>query len=148
LLTALAVLLSGLLYAQSSERAKRIGGQLMCMCNCNQILTQCNHVGCTVSAAMLKDLDQRVQAAGSDDLILQSFVQEFGTKVLASPPAQGFNLLAWVIPGGAFVAGLSLVIVVIRQWRHRYELAPAGGPPVSDEVLERARQQADRETED
>jgi cytochrome c-type biogenesis protein CcmH len=148
LLTVVAVLPSGLLYAQSSERAKRIGGQLMCMCNCNQILTQCNHVGCTVSAAMLKDLDQRVQTASSDDLILQSFVQEFGTKVLASPPAQGFNLLAWVIPGVAFAAGLSLVIVVIRQWRHRYELAPAGGPPVSSEVLERARQQADRETED
>ena len=141
-------LLSGLLYAQSSDRAKRIGGQLMCMCNCNQILTQCNHVGCTTSAAMIKELDQRVQTASSDDLILQSFVQEFGTKVLASPPAEGFNLLAWFIPGIAFSAGLALVIVVIRQWRRRYQLVPAGGPPLSPEMLERARQQADRETED
>jgi cytochrome c-type biogenesis protein CcmH len=151
---AAAVLLSGLLYAQNSDRAKRIGSQLMCMCNCNQILTQCNHVGCTMSAAMLKELDQRVAGSGSDDLILQSFVQEFGTKVLASPPAQGFNLLAWFIPGLAFGIGLALVIVVIRQWRRRYELAPAGGPPISSEVsmssemLERARRQADRETED
>jgi hypothetical protein len=48
----------------------------------------------------------------------------------------------------AFSAGLALVIVVIRQWRRRYELAPAGGPPVPPEMLERARQQADRETED
>ena len=145
---AVVVLLSGLMYAQNSDRAKRIGGQLMCMCNCNQILTQCNHVGCTMSAAMLKELDQRVQGPGSDDLILQSFVQEFGTKVLASPPAQGFNLLAWTIPGIAFGVGLAMVILVIRQWRRRYELAPAGGPPMSSEMLERARQQADRETED
>lgn len=143
-----AILLSGLLYAQNSDRAKRVGGQLMCMCNCNEILTQCNHVGCTMSAAMLKQLDQRVQTTSSDDLLLQSFVQEFGTKVLASPPAQGFNLLAWFIPGIAFGAGLALVIVVIRQWRRRFELAPAGGPPVSSEILERARRQADRETED
>src|SRR5882724_2511436 len=92
LLVAAAALLSGLLYGQNSDRAKRIGGGLMCMCNCNQILTQCNHVGCTMSASMIKELDQRVQGSGSDDLIVQSFVQEFGAKVLASPPAQGFNL--------------------------------------------------------
>jgi cytochrome c-type biogenesis protein CcmH/NrfF len=147
-LAAVAVLVSGLLYAQDSDRAKRIGGQLMCMCGCNQVLTQCNHVGCKVSAAMLKELDQRVQTASSDDLILQSFVQEFGPKVLASPPAQGFNLLAWFIPGIAFAAGLSLVVVVIRQWRRRFELAPAGGPPVSAEALARAREQVDRETQD
>ncbi len=85
------VLLSGLLYAQNSDRAKRIGGQLMCMCNCNQILTQCNHVGCTMSAAMLKELDQRVQGPGSDDLILQSFVQEFGTKVLGLAARTGLQ---------------------------------------------------------
>jgi cytochrome c-type biogenesis protein CcmH len=143
-----AVLLSGFVYAQSSDRAKQIGGQLMCMCGCGQILTQCNHVGCQVSAAMIKNLDQRVQSSGSDDLIVQSFVQEFGTKVLASPPKEGFNLLAWLIPGVAFSAGLSVVILVIRQWRRRFELAPAGGPPVSSEILARAREQADRETED
>jgi cytochrome c-type biogenesis protein CcmH len=142
------MLLCGLAYAQSSERAKHLGSQLMCMCNCNQILTQCNHVGCTVSASMLKQLDQRVESASSDDLILQSFVQEFGPKVLASPPAEGFNLLAWIIPAVAFGTGLALVIVVIRQWRRRYELAPAEGPPISSEALDRARQQADRETED
>ena len=144
-----AVLLSGLLYAQNSDRAKRVDGQLMCMCNCNQILTQCNHVGCTVSAAMIKELDQRVQTAGSDDLLLQSFVQEFGMKVLASPPAQGFNLLAWMIPGIAFALGLWLVVVVIRQWKRRgMQLAPAGGPPISSEAFDRARRQIDEETEE
>jgi cytochrome c-type biogenesis protein CcmH len=150
LLTALAVVLltSALVYAQNSDRAKHVGGQLMCMCGCNEILTQCNHVGCTVSASMLKELDQRVQTANSDDLILQSFVQEFGAKVLAVPPAQGFNLLAWGIPAIAFAGGLALVGVVIRQWLRRPELAPAAGPPISSEELERARQQIDEDTEE
>ena len=149
-LAAVLALVSGLLYAQGSERAKRLGDGMMCMCNCGQILTQCNHVGCTVSSAMLKELDQRVGGDSSDDLLLQSFVQEYGPKVLASPPAQGFNLLAWIIPGLAFGMGLALVVVVIRHWRRRFELAPAGGPPmpVSSEALDRARRQADRETED
>ena len=141
-------LLAGLLYAQSSERAKRVGGGMFCMCNCGQILTACNHVGCTVSATMLKQLDERAAVNSSDDLLLQSFVQEYGPKVLASPPAQGFTLLAWIIPGLAFGLGLGVVLLVIRQWRRRFELAPAGGPPISSETLERARRQADRETED
>jgi cytochrome c-type biogenesis protein CcmH len=154
LLTAVAlaaVLTSVLVYAQNSDRAKRIGGQLMCMCGCNEILTQCNHVGCTVSASMLKEMDQRVQGNGSDDLILQSFVQEFGVKVLATPPAQGFNLLAWGIPVMAFAGGLVLVGFVIRQWLHRPQLAPAGGPPVSSfssAELDRVRRQIDEETEE
>jgi cytochrome c-type biogenesis protein CcmH len=149
-LAALAALISGLVYAQGTDRAKRVGGGLMCMCNCNEILTQCNHVGCTTSAAMLKELDQRITTTSSDDLLLQSFVQEYGPKVLASPPAQGFNLLAWAIPAAAFGAGLTLVVMVIRQWRRRLELAPAGGPPmpISSEALERARQQVNRETDD
>jgi cytochrome c-type biogenesis protein CcmH len=149
-LTLVLAVVSGLLYAQNSDRAKKIGGGLMCMCNCNQILTQCNHVGCTMSAKMIKELDERVQGSGSDDLIVQSFVQEFGPKVLASPPTSGFNLVAWFIPGIAFGAGLALVIVVIRHWRKRMELTPAaaGGPAVSPEFMERARRQADRETED
>src|SRR5207248_5375260 len=65
-----------LVQGQSSDRAKQLGGKLICMCNCNQILTACNHVGCTMSSAMLKEMDQRVASNESDDLLLQSFVQE------------------------------------------------------------------------
>jgi cytochrome c-type biogenesis protein CcmH len=139
---------TGLVQGQSSDRAKQLGGKLICMCNCGQILTACNHVGCTRSTAMLKELDQRVAANDSDDLILQSFVQEYGEQALSEPPTHGFNSLAWAIPGIAFAMGLGLVIVVIRHWRHPAVPAPASEPAISPELLERGRQQADRETDD
>src|SRR6266478_1103865 len=69
-----------------SDRAKQIGGKFMCMCSCSQVLTQCNHVGCTTSTAMLKELNQSLARGGSEDAITQMFVQEFGTKVYAEPP--------------------------------------------------------------
>jgi cytochrome c-type biogenesis protein CcmH len=147
-LTAAVVFSTGLLQGQSSDRAKRLGGKLICMCGCNQILTECNHVGCTRSGAMLKEMDQRVTANDSDDLILQSFVQEFGAAVLAEPPTRGFNSLAWAIPGIAFALGLGLVVMVIRQWRHRVAAVPAAGPAVSPEMLARARREIDRQTDD
>ena len=134
-------------YGQQTDRAKALGKRLMCMCGCNQVLTSCNHVGCTMSAAMLKQLDQVVARNEPDDLTLQSFVQEYGERVLAEPPAKGFNRIAWFIPGAAFGLGFVIVLVVISHWRRRVAAVPAA-PQVPPEVLARAREQIDRETED
>jgi cytochrome c-type biogenesis protein CcmH/NrfF len=136
---------------QSSDRAKQIGGKFMCMCSCNQVLTQCNHVGCTTSAGMLKELDQSVARGDSEEVITQMFVQEFGTKVYAEPPKSGFSLVAWSLPGIYLLSGTILVVFVISRWRK-----PHGGPSpsagndsqISPELLERARARAARETED
>ncbi len=135
--------------AQQTDRAKKIGAKLLCMCGCSQILTQCNHVGCTVSASMLKQLDQAVARGDSDDLLVQSFVQEFGMQVFAEPPKKGFNSIAWYIPGTALAAGLVLVVVVISRWARRpAAVTPTGTASISSEMLARARARADRETED
>ena len=133
-----------------SDRAKQIGGKFMCMCSCNQVLTQCNHVGCTTSAAMLKELNQNLARGGSEDAITQMFVQEFGTKVYAEPPKSGFSLVAWTLPSIYLFVGAGLVVFVISRWRKRpvRVAAPAGGAEISPELLERARAQAARETQD
>jgi len=133
--------------AQQTERAKTLGKHLMCMCGCNQVLTACNHVGCSTSAEMLKKLDQVVARNEPDDLTLQSFIQDYGEQVLAEPPAKGFNRLAWFIPGIAFSLGLVIVFAVISHWRRRLAPAPAR-PDIPRDLLARARRQADAETED
>jgi cytochrome c-type biogenesis protein CcmH len=145
--------------AQKTDRAKALGTKLMCMCGCGQILTQCNHINCPSSGPMLKELDAKVATGEADDLVVQDFVQEFGEKVLSEPPSKGFNSIAWYIPGVAFAIGLGIVITLIRLWRQRdvARLASApGAPPIphsaaaelQDIQLQRARQQADRETEE
>ena len=137
------------LYAQQTERAKQIGGKFMCMCNCNQVLTQCNHVGCTTSTSMLKEVDQGLQRGDSEDAITQAFVQEFGTKVYAEPPKSGFSLVAWSMPFVYLAVGAMLVIFLITRWRKRpAAVAATSGANVSAETLARARAQASRETQD
>ena len=145
--------------AQKTDRAKSLGTKLMCMCGCGQILTQCNHLNCPSSGPMLKELDMHVSKGEADDLIIQDFVQEYGEKVLSSPPSTGFNAIAWYIPGVAFVIGLGIVVTLIRLWRQRdvARVATASEAPhpvqtsasdLVDARIERARRQADRETED
>jgi cytochrome c-type biogenesis protein CcmH len=136
---------------QPSDRAHQIGGKFMCMCGCNQVLSQCNHVGCTVSTAMLKEVDQGLARGDSEDTITQAFVQEFGTKVYAEPPHSGFSLVAWSMPAVYLAIGLVLVLFVISRWRKRPVHAVSGvasSTGISPEILERARLRAARETQD
>ena len=136
---------------QLSDRAKQVGGKFMCMCSCNQVLTECNHVGCPTSASMLKELHAALVRGDSEDAITQMFVQEFGTKVYAEPPKSGFSLVAWALPSIYLFVGTAVVILVIYRWRKQAAQLTdhAGGAPgISAELLERARAQASRETQD
>jgi cytochrome c-type biogenesis protein CcmH len=129
-------------HAQQTARAKALGAQLKCVCGCNQVLIACNHVGCTYSHAMLKELDERVARGDSDSLILQSFVQEYGQVVLTEPPRKGFNWLVWILPIAAPLLAFFMIWEVVRRWRHRSALAPAGGPGLSPDLLDRARRES------
>jgi cytochrome c-type biogenesis protein CcmH len=140
-----------LLAQQQSDRVKTVGSRFLCMCGCNQVLTQCNHVGCTVSTSMLKELGGWVARGDSDAAITAAFVKEYGTTVYAEPPKSGFSLVAWSMPAVYFLFGAILVILIIRKWRSRpatvLHTAP-GGMAVSSEAMDRARAQAARETDD
>jgi len=133
--------------AQQTDRAKVIGHRMICMCGCKQILAECNHVGCTMSTSMLHRLDAEVASGKSDDLILQSFVQQFGAEVIAEPPAKGFNWLAWIMPFAVVGAGFLVVRTVITRWS-RPILATSGaatpGCAPDPAMLDRIR----RETEE
>jgi len=141
---------------QPADRVKTIGGKFLCMCGCNQVLTQCNHVGCTMSAAMLKNLSEWVNRGDSEATITQAFVQQFGTTVYAEPPKSGYSMIAWAMPAVYFVVGAGLVLFVISRWRKRPQAAgvdatapvTAAGVKISQEAMERGRAQAARETED
>jgi cytochrome c-type biogenesis protein CcmH len=144
------------LRAQQTDRAKEIGGKLLCgvgtpLCDCKQILTQCNHVGCRNSAGMLKTLDAGIAKGDSETTIVQGFVAEFGTAVLSEPPHSGLNLLAWYLPSGLLLAGALLAGFVISRWRKRPAMAgtaPIEASGFSPELLQRAREQASRDTQD
>ena len=146
--------------AQQLDHTHQLGMKVKCMCGgCNDSAGGCYHVGgafsgpCDTALGMLKKIDERIAQGNSDDLIVQSFVQEYGQAVLTEPPHSGFGRVAWWIPALALIGGFVLVLSVISRWRNRPmpepALAAAGdAPAVSSELLERARAQAARDTED
>lgn len=134
------------LLGASGERARftDLGHRMMCVCGCNQILLECNHVGCPYSDRMREQLLSAVQKNSSDDDVLQSFVREYGTTVLAAPTGRGFDRLAWIMPFAVFFGGSFTAAMLVRNWKGRPPSPPAAGSPLA---LDRYREQARKETE-
>jgi cytochrome c-type biogenesis protein CcmH len=131
-----------------ATRFNEIGHQMMCICGCNQILLECNHVGCPASDGMRNELMASVERGDSDSLVEQGFVQKYGPTVLAAPTNKGFDRAAYVIPFAALFFGFSLIVFVIRAWKNRPAPAIADGlRPVRGAELEQFRDQARKETD-
>lgn len=131
-----------------ASRFNEIGHQLMCICGCNQILLECNHVGCPDSDGMRNELMAAVSRGDNDSLVQQAFVQKYGPTVLAAPTTSGFDRTAWIFPIFALVLGVSLLVLVVRAWKNRPAPALAGGlAPAPVGELDRLREKAREETE-
>jgi cytochrome c-type biogenesis protein CcmH len=134
--------------SDDSARFKDLGHRMMCACGCNQILLECNHVGCTYSDKMRNQLLAGLDKGNNDDLILQGFVQEYGPTVIAAPTATGFNRVAWIMPFAALAFGIAFVVYVVRAWKNRPTPALADGIIIQpgsdlDEFRRRARKETD-----
>ena len=131
-----------------ATRFTELGHQMMCICSCNQILLECNHVGCPDSDGMRNELMVAVNRGDSDSLVEQSFVQKYGPTVLAAPTTTGFDRTAWIVPFVALALGLMLVVLVIRSWKNRPTPAIADGlRPARGAELEQFRDQAGKDTD-
>jgi cytochrome c-type biogenesis protein CcmH len=144
LVALLAILFLG---ADTDARFNKLGHQLMCMCGCNQILLECNHVGCTYSDRMRNELSAGLERGDSDSLVLQSFVQKYGNTVLAAPTTTGFNRVAWIMPFAVFAAALALTIWLVRLWQSRALAQPVPRPNLNNAELDELRKKARQETE-
>src|SRR5579862_480162 len=146
LLSAMIIVLLGA--GDPATRFTEIGHRMMCICGCNQILLECNHVGCPASDGMRNELLAAVNRGDSDSLVEQSFVQKYGPTVLAAPTTKGFDRAAYIIPFAALIFGFGLIGLVIRSWKNRPAPAIADGlVPVRGADLEQFRDQARKETD-
>ena len=131
-----------------SARVNDLGHRMMCVCGCNQILLECNHVGCAYSERMRAELVAAVDRGDNDDLTLQGFVQKYGTTVMAAPTKTGFNRVAWIMPYLVLVLGLVTVTAIVRVWKSRPLVLPVGAvAAVHGAELDHFRDQARKDTE-
>jgi cytochrome c-type biogenesis protein CcmH len=87
-----------------------------------------------VADRMREFIRTRHAAGDTKGEVKEKLVAEFGEGVLAAPPAEGFNLLAWVLPiGGALVAALVLGLLAWR-WTRGPKLERPADPSANGRV--------------
>jgi cytochrome c-type biogenesis protein CcmH/NrfF len=101
-----------------------IGDKVMCLCGCVATLNHCPHRDCATVAEMRPIIEKEIAAGKDETTILQDLAIRYGVQVLAAPPARGFSLTAWILPGVGLLAGLSFVVVIARRWRKPVPAAP------------------------
>ncbi|HEY1205040.1 MAG: cytochrome c-type biogenesis protein CcmH [Bryobacteraceae bacterium] len=129
----------------ANPRVRRLGDQLMCLCGCGATVTSCNMLGCSHSKPAREKLLAMVNAGMSDSAILDAFVKEYGVQILVRPPAQGFNLLGYVMPFIGIALGLVFVWWAIKRFRK--PLAVAAGPELDDATFAAYQAQIEKDLE-
>jgi len=92
---------------------KEIEDSLVCQDGCGMILSACEN---QTAEYMRKIVVDRLAKGQSKEDIMGYFVSIYGIKVLAAPPAEGFNITAWVTPFIVIIAGALLVYFALDKW--------------------------------
>jgi cytochrome c-type biogenesis protein CcmH len=72
----------------------------------------------TQVCAQWRELIREQLAMGwTETQIRQYFVDQYGDRVLATPPAQGLNWLVYVLPPVAILAGAFILFRTLRTWK-------------------------------
>jgi cytochrome c-type biogenesis protein CcmH len=60
--------------------------------------------------------------------IEHNLVEQYGPAVLARPPADGVNLLVYIVPPLVLILGLATLAIFLPRWRRRGRQSDAGAP--------------------
>ena len=110
----------------SDDEVNRIAHELYCPVCENTPLDVCPTEACR----QWRDLIRQQLAQGwSESRIKQYFVDQYGARVLAEPPATGLNWLVYVLPPLIILAGAFLLLRAMRGWTRPGTAAATGPEP-------------------
>jgi cytochrome c-type biogenesis protein CcmH/NrfF len=102
-----------------------LGNEVQCTCGCVAPLNQCPHLDCAEKAEMQAFIKKEIAEGKDETAILQDLSLKYGVQVLTAPPAHGFNLAVWILPSVGLLAGLGMVVVIVRRWKRKPAVVPA-----------------------
>ena len=109
-------------------RARAIEEKVIAPCCWKQPVSQHYSEAATTIRRQIREM---LSAGKSEEQILDFYVAEYGERVLASPRARGFNILAYVLPWAGLAAGIAVLVLALRRWLSRKVLPVPGEIPSS-----------------
>lgn len=127
--------------SMTNDERDAVERKLGCQCGCGLDIFICRttHFTCAVSPAMHRDVMALVDGGHGAQEIIDAFANVYGERVLLMPVKSGFNWAGYLMPFVAIAGGASVVMVVLRRWRHATPVAPLSGLAVDASPDEIAR---------
>jgi cytochrome c-type biogenesis protein CcmH len=98
----------------TDDEVNAVAKGLYCPVCENIPLDVCPTQACIQWRATIKE---KLVLGWSTDEIERYFVDQYGDRVLATPPAQGLNWLVYILPPVGFVGGAMILVRALRNWR-------------------------------
>lgn len=112
----------------SDDQVNAIASQLYCPVCENIPLDVCPTTACTQWRELIR---QKLAEGWTDQQIKDYFVEQYGARVLGTPPAEGINWLVYVVPPVAILIGVYILFRALKTWRQ--PLTQAAPPPPAPE---------------
>lgn len=95
---------------------------LKCNCGCNLDVHSCQYqMQCGTSPVWSERIRAELEQGMEVEAIKAGFLADFGPSVLMAPPAEGFNLIGYLLPGTAILTVGMLVGLAILRNSNRHE---------------------------
>jgi len=114
----------------TDDEVNAIAKQLYCPVCENIPLDVCPTQAC---AQWRNTIRLKLSEGWSEQQIKDYFVEQYGARVLATPPATGLNWLVYVLPPAAFLIGAALLFRALRSWRRAATASTPAAPLASDD---------------
>ncbi len=98
----------------SDDQVNAIASQLYCPVCENIPLDVCPTTACAQWRELIR---QKLANGWNEQQIKDYFVQQYGARVLGTPPASGINWLVYLVPPIAILAGVYILYRAFRSWR-------------------------------
>ena len=125
----------------TDDEVNTIARELYCPVCENVPLDVCPTQACEQWRATIRE---KLSEGWNEAQIKAYFVEQYGDRVLATPPAEGFNWLVYVLPPLAILVGVFILYRAIKSWRMEAELVGPTTPAVDDPYVEQFEEELRR----
>ncbi|MDB4971473.1 MAG: ccmF [Myxococcales bacterium] len=121
---------SGDLHMPRNEPERKLFAELKCICGCPHGLQECGDE-CGPAPARRMEIQQLLDAGRTHDEVIAFELSKYGEEVLRTPLDKGFRRLVWVLPVGALLGAIGVLVVIARKSspKRRGAGATAAGEP-------------------
>jgi cytochrome c-type biogenesis protein CcmH len=129
----------------SDDQVNAVAKKLYCPVCENIPLDVCPTQACAQWRGTIRE---KLAAGWTEQQVLDYFVAQYGERVLAQPSTRGLNVLVWVLPPVAALAGMALYVFYVRRLvapaKPSAPPAPPGGAAPDEYVARLERELEER----